>query len=149
MVDSVTPITDSWFKKIWISFLPVLKNWWVWVILTLALLLTLSECRNTSIRTKWQKSIEAEIKKQNEQVVKDQKEALKKYEADLKSIQNRLKTLDKAAKVVDNKISKTGEDLEKVKKEKLSGSDIDNRLDELFRKRSGMGTPRPEPNGPF
>ncbi len=115
------------------------KNWWVWIILALFVLLGLSECRVRSVQNKWQKSIESEVKKQTSQVVKDQQDKQAIYEKDLKAVQNRLKVLDKATKVIDSKLSKTGDLLSEIRNKKMSGSDIDRRLNELFGPSDSMG----------
>ncbi len=152
MPDPINPVPDPippvaiptpWYTTVKDLALKVLKNWWIWIILILFVLLGLSECRNRSIQNKWQKAIESEVKKQTSQVIKDQQDRQDIYEHDLKAVQNKVKALDKATKVVDGKISKTEKELEKVRKEKLSRSDIDNRLNELFGNRNsvGVGTP--------
>ncbi len=131
VTDSV-PIPTPFLTSVKDLAIKVFKNWWIWIILALFVLLGLSECRNRSIQNRWQKSIESEVKKQTSQVIKDQQDRQDIYEKDLRTVQNKLKALDKASKVVDSKIAKTGVELEKVRKEKLSRSDIDKRLDELF-----------------
>ncbi len=137
---TTVPNPDTWFTKIKGWVLSVLTHWQVWIVLVLLVLLGLSEWRNRSIQSKWQKSIESEVKKQTSQIVQDQQDKQVTYEKGLRDIQKKLSALEKSRVAVDNKISKTEQAIEKVRKEKLSRSDIDRRLNELFPKGGSVGT---------
>jgi len=142
--DPIPPVAIPipFFTSVKEMILKVLKNWWVWIILALFVLLGLSECRSRSIQNKWQKAIESEIKKQTSQVIKDQQDRQDIYEKDLRTVQNKLKALDKASKVIDSKLSKTGDLLSEIRNKKMSDSDIDRRLNELFGPSNSMGPSR-------
>lgn len=136
---TTVPNPDTWATKIKRWVLSVLTHWQVWIVLALITLLALSEWRNRSILNSIAKSIRVEVQRQTDQVRKDQQDKQVQYEKDLKAVQKKLSALEKSKVAVDNKISKTEKDIETVRREKLSKSDLHNRLNELFPQGGSVG----------